>query len=303
MTLIELKKAILENSLTDELLILLCEENYFIAEQYVKAISEKTGKTLVSIDSITQLSEATTAIINTFSDNLNILRVDCFSELLNSYSEITNCIIICSKIDKAVEKQVADYIIKIPKLLDWQIKDYMAAVCSGLDEQDINWLYSATQGNIYRLENELTKINLFRTDEQSALCKELKFSKQSDLYSCQIFDLLNAILLKNKSFLYDFMQHRASIVEPDAFALITLLLNNLKRNLFVCYVPQNTAEQLGISQAQFNYIKNHPLMSKEQLIKQLEFFIDLDLALKTGRLVLDNADLLDFIIGKSLCIN
>ena len=119
----KLKESILNNSLSDDFLILLCEENFFVADQYVSKICQNKHCQENYVEELINQDNSSLSLVFDFSNSINILKTEVFNLFYNDYSQFKNNIVICSKIDKKIEPQLIEFIVKIPKLVDWQIKD------------------------------------------------------------------------------------------------------------------------------------------------------------------------------------
>lgn len=292
----KLKENILNKSLSDDFLVLVCEDNFFIADQYVSKICQNKGCQENYVEDLVNQDTSALSLVFDFSNTVNILKVDTFNMFYNDYSQFKNNIVVCNKVDKKIEDQLSSFIVKIPKLLDWQIKDYMKILCKDLEFDEINWLYEVTDGNIYRIENELDKIKLFSGKKQREILNELKYDANSDLYKISSFSLCDYIIKKDMLNISEYLQH-ISVANIDAFSLIGLLINNYKKILFINFNSGLTAEQLKMTPKQINairyYYKN---ISEDTIVKSLKFLTSIDKRVKIGQLDLNNKELIEFII-------
>lgn len=308
----ELKDAIVNNELSNDLLILTYDDNTWLANQYVNAIcevraqnldladEEELGYEIVEISSLLESSRDSIALISNVNSNLNILRVETFDETSPDYSQLKNVVVICKKIDKKIEKFVQDYVVKMPKLLDWQIKDYLKTECPGLDGDDVEWLYQATAGDIYRILNEVDKIKLFAQNERSSILSELRLANGSDLYNMPIFDFTNAIVDCDKIKIADYMRHRkACPFEP--MNIIGILLKTYNNILFATQNSKANFESLGMSSKQAYFLsKKYAGYSAAKLKKMITFLSSLDARLKSGELDMSQDSLLDYVVCTAL---
>lgn len=301
MTLQKLKELILNDTLSDDLIIFLCEDDHFLATQYTNEIAARKNFKINIIKDIRELQND--SLGNLFEDSnsnrLNLLITDNFDTFVSNYYDLENTIIICDKIDKKIAKNVEPYIVKIKKATDWAVKDFMNVYCPGLAPTLVDMLYQNTNGNIYRIINELDKLNLFDKDEKNSILGQLLTAKGTDLYYRTIFDAKNAILKTDLAQLSDLMEHK-DIIDMDAMALTALLLNEYKRNLLLRFNSKTTPEQLGIDKKQVYFIKNNCKLTEEQLSKKIEFLSSIDYKLKTGKLDMDKDQLLTYLISHIL---
>lgn len=292
----KLKEQIISNSLSNDFLVLVCEENFFVANQYISRICQNRHCQETCVEELVNQENSSLSLVFDFSNTLNVLRTDVFDAFYNDYAQFKNNIVLCNKIDKKIEGQLADYIVKVPKLVDWQIKDFMKLICKELEEDEINWLYEVTSGNIYKIENELDKIKLFSGKKQREILNELKYDDNSDLYKISNFSLSEAILKRNMLVISDYLRH-ISFAEIDPFSLVGLLISNYKKILFINFNSGLTAEQLKMTPKQINAIKYYYRdISEKTVTESLKFLTSIDKRLKTGKLDLETTELIEFII-------
>lgn len=299
----DLKVQILNKLKLDQFMIFICKENYFLANQYINTYCKNLGLQKEYVKTVQETHNTALSLVLDQTQSLNIVVVDEFEEDLSSYSEYTDCVVICKKVSKSIQNKVEKFCIEFPTLEDWQIKDYIKVMCKGLDQYDIDWLYDNTNGNIYKIETEVNKIKLFPSSVQQSVLAELKFEKESDLYSITLFNLSEAILKKDIITIVNYLSHK-SICDFDAFALIGLLLSTFKKVLFVNFNSGLTAEQLGLSLKQYNAIKfYYKTFSKDYVENSITFLTALDEKIKTGKLDIPKDNLLDYIICNVVSFN
>lgn len=299
MTIIELKEQILDKSLSDQVLILQYSDTDFICNQYIKEIASFKGLETRSIASLKEVNQNSFSALNSV---LSILRVDDLKENAD-FDNITNVIIVCKSIDKTLKAKIEDFIITIPKLIDWQIMDYMKVLAPGLDEPILTWIYKMTNGDIYRIANELTKIGMFDSEYQATMFNLLNSDNAyNDLTTETIFNYLTAIIKKDKGSVYRILKE-GEAVDLEGTGLATLLIRQLKNLIMIQIDPTTTAESLGMKVNQFKAIKyNCGIYSNDQLIDLFEFITSLDYRLKSGNLEFTNRQLVDYITCKFLSI-
>lgn len=308
MNIKELKTALLEDALSDDLMIFLCSGEHWLAEQYVEEISIRKNLKINKISSLAETEETSAfAFVYDYSSKLNILRVDVFDEKCADYSKYANVIVICDKIDKKVEKLAADYIIKFPKLDEWHLHDYAKLLCPALSDDSISWLYSVCDKNVYRMLNELDKVRLFPDEEQETVIMALRNDLNSDLYTLEIFGLTEAIYKANKGVLLDFLRHKNLFEYSgrkkdnprawDAIGIANLLLKDFKQAALIAKNSGATVADLGITDKQYFAIKKYaPNYSEDKLYRTIKFLSELDLKLKSNGLALTSDQIVDYII-------
>ncbi len=291
------KADVLNGQAPTQLVVLLCAENFFIADQYINTLCQKTGREKKLLTSIFEQDSAQSLIFD-YTETINVLKIEVFEEIAEDYSVFENTIIICNKLDKKLESALADYIIKIPALKDWQVFDYIKQVCPELDDLEAKWLYNAAGKNIYKIESELDKILLFHSKERKKALACIRFSQDSDLYNLSIFELCDAIIYNRKDVLVEYFRHRA-VVNFELMALIGVLLPKI-RNLILVKCAGKKAADIGISDGQYYYLTKDPYLPLERLQNLLQVASNIDLQLKSGLLDLPKDAQIDYVISK-LC--
>ena len=298
MTLIELKKCIESQVIPNDFIIFLCSDNSFIADQYIDAICEINNLTKTNINSLQEQTSALSLVLER-TDELNVLKVDAFEEALIDYSNLTNTIVVCNSIDKKLKSLVEDYVIQIPKLADWQIKSYINKICPSLDQDEVDWLYQATNGDIYRIINEIDKLLLFPIAERKNVLSELRFNPGSDLYSLSIFDLAEGIIRNNKPLVLDFLRHEN--LNFDLMAIAGAMLNTVKDIILVTQNSGKTAAELGLSKGRAWHLSNDwKGFPPARLQMLLQFLSGIDLKLKSGLLDMSKEAQIDYLITNTI---
>ena len=298
MTLMDLKKSIEAQNIPDDFMIFLCSENSFIADQYIDAICEINNLVKTRINTLQDQASALSLVLES-TDELKVMKVDTFDEALIDYSDLKNTVVVCNKIDKKVKPLVEDYIIEIAKLADWQIKSYIKLICPVLNDDELDWLYQATEGNIYKMINEVDKIKLFPVPEQRSVLDAIRFSPDSDLYSVSIFDLADAIIRNNKPFVLDFLRHKN--INFDLMQIVGATLQKVKNIILVTQNSGKTASEIGINDKyMYRLRKDWNGFPESRLKALLEFLSSIDLKLKTGSLDMSKEAQMDYFIANTM---
>lgn len=297
MTLRELKLSIQDKDIPDTFFVFLCPANdYFLASTYVNAICEVKQLEKTFEESIFS-QESALSLVMSFENNFRVIVTDTFSEVSTDYSKFTNTAVLCSKIDKKIEKVLADYIIEIPKLVEWQIKDYIHQRCKGLTEKVISEIYEATGGNLYMLDNLLAKVELFELADQTAIAFQLAIEPGSHKFDANIYKFVEYLLANNKDSLKNQLLAK-NLDKAEFLGIVGNALSKIKTTLLVEYSNKNFSE-LGISEKQYFYLKTHPSgLSLAALQQKLKILSAVDLQLKSGFLDLSNTKQLEYLIVK-----
>lgn len=302
MTLQDLKSQIISHEITDELIIFKDSEG-FISYQYINAIAKERKLELKYLDSPKELVADTWSIfssdIGDAETALNVIHSDIYMWDDIDISLLKNTIIVVSKFQtKTVEKQLANYIVSVPKIEDWMWRDYVHSIAEGVSTKDLDWLIRICPSR-FRLENELDKIRLFRKEEQKYLFTELvQDGTYSDLSSFTIFNFTNAITSKDKEGLKNVYREIDS-VDINEFGLLIILIKNFRNILMVQLNSNPTEENTGLDRKQLYAIKKLPkVYTSEQLIKIYQFLLDIDRQVKSGELPTEL--MIDYLVIKIL---
>lgn len=304
--LTELKQKLKDGALSQDLIIFKCNGQTFLAEQYLKIIAQSRDLEERIISSLADTKSSLSLVID-YTESINVIRTDIFNEFYDDYSDFDNTIIICNSIkEKKIEKNAKEYIIELPSLQKWQVLDYITTKCPGVAIDTAEWLYDAANGDINRIDNELSKIELFDTSEQNQILIDLKNSKRSDLYHlidktakkplADSFILKNWLLARDYKNIADFLIHENYIncADLNVFALVNLLMFDLKNRLLI---KSSTAAEMNVSTGQYNFLKYNKLgYSLPTMLKKLNFLSSFDSKIKSGLLDLDSSVLLDCVI-------
>lgn len=297
MTLMDLKNFINSNILPSDFMIFINKDNKFLAEQYTEAIGKLANGGLNKISSIYEPQQSSLALLTNTDGVVNILKVETFDERAEDYNQFENTIVICEQIDKSIAKNVDNYVIKFPKLEEWQIFDYTKTLCPVLEDNDILWLIKAANNDISRVLNELAKITLFEKSEQKAIFSAIRFDPQTDLYTTDLFTIVNALVEGDRQVLYNFLCH-ANYNELEPVMLANRALMSLKNILFVSQGSTLTAEECGMSVKQYEFLKRKYTNLNIDAIKyKIKFLTTFDLDLKTSKLDISKRDMLNYLIS------
>ena len=299
MNLIELKRSIESQLVPNDFIIFLCEENSFIADQYIKAICDINNLTKTDINNLQEQTSALSLVLGG-NEELRVLKVDNFDEVVSDYSSLTDTIVVCNKIDKKISKFVEDYVIKVPKLVDWQVKSYIKLICPTLVDEEVDWLYKATGGDIYRIVNEIDKLLLFPTIERKEIFNELRYGKDSDLYALDIFELVDAIVRNNKPIVLNYLRRANTMYE--FMSLVSLTLKKAKDILMTRKDSNRTASEVGMNIKQWNAIsKIYSGFPEARLEELITFLSKIDLKVRQGTFEsLSKDTLIDYFIVNTI---
>ena len=297
MTLIELKNFITSGIMPSEFLILVNKDNQFLARQYVEALGSLAPGGINRITSIYEPFQSSLALLTVPEGCINVLTVDTFEERAEDYSQFENTVVICEQVDKGINKAVEEYIIKLPKLEEWQICDYAKTLCPSIEDSDLTWLTQAANGSVERVINELDKVRLFDKNEQREIFSAIRFDPQTDLYKADLFTIVNALIDGDLATLYDFLKRKNyDLFEP--IVLSNRALTGLKNIILVTQNPQLTAEDCGVTPAQYRMLKyKYKSLNINAVRHKIKFLTNIDLALKSAQLELSKEALLNYLVA------
>lgn len=293
---IEDLKAAIENNTVDRFQIwkLTDYTSEVISEQYYKKIAELNNLTITIISDISEIKPA-----EGFAEDEHLYVFK--TEKLGEFKRCDNLIIICNKTD------YSDITI-IPSLQNWQFLDYLRYKLPGVSKGDLEWLLTQYEQTIDRdkkmnflmLENDLDKIAIFNKPIQQDIFNFLydsgEFAHASNL---TMFDLTNALVKKSLPEALQVLKVLDYIDGAPHVWLLSILISNF-RNILAIQSGNATAEQLGISDKQYYFIKknNCGVYSNKQLTDIYEMLANAEYMYKFGGLSMSS--LSDYIICRVL---
>ena len=297
MTLMELKDYITRGLVPTEFMIIINKENPFLAKQYIDTIDRLSEGGIRKIKSIYEPQQSSLALLTETEGLINIVNVETFDERSEDYSKFENTIVVCEQVDKSISKNVEQYTIKMPKLEEWQIFDFAKNRCKNIDDEELSWLIKASNNDIERVLNELDKVALFDKDDQKTIFSSIRLDPQTDLFSFDLFTIVNALVEGNKLVLYDFLKHNGyESIEPVVLA--NRALTSLKN---IVLASQNTgllAADCGMSPKQLSTLRaKYCSLNIDAARQKIKFLANFDLALKTSQLDLSKRDMLSYLIN------
>lgn len=296
MTIFDLQNQIEENSIQDFPIIFVETKDNFISRQYIERISQikKMSITYIDLQDLYSYND-----IFNVDNSIRVLKIDKLDINDNIIFNQKNLFIVTNLVDKNTKKIYNDIVIDLPVLTKDNIKEYVYSKLGNLNQKDIDYLLDICNYNINRLQLEIDKILLFKTNEQPNVFQSFKADDIfSDLSSKTIFDIINAISKKDVNKLKDVYKDIDKIDIND-MGLLILLINNFTNIIKVQLSTSGYNETMGISEKQYNAIKySCGRYSKEQLLKIFEFLTSIDKKIKTGEVSMNI--LRDYMIIKIL---
>lgn len=291
-----IKSEIENENIQHKFIIFKYTDTDFIAFQYFNAICKILSVDCMYIDN---LSEINTKHADLFAEplatQLFLYKIDEFETTNDSLSK-KDLIIICKTVEKKTAEMYDDYIVEIPKLEDWQIQDYVYSVCEGVEEKELNKLLAVCKNDIYKIDSELKKLEIFAEVEKNFVFQTfLRDGIFNGLSTYSIFDFSNAIIRKDVNALRNIYKEIEKIdIEP--IGLVTVLLNNFRNIIKVQLSSNPTPENCDMKSGQFWAIKKQcGIYNKNQLLKIFDFLSDIDRRIKVGNMPV-NSFLIDYMV-------
>lgn len=282
-----LKEKIVSNTLSDQVLILKYSDNKFLCNQYVDEICKNKNLNKVYITTIED------AVEDYFGNNdtLYVIDVENFKEYPTE--DYKNLVIICKSVPDNLTIDFTD----MTKLLNWQIEDYVKYRVPGLEENEVIWLCQICKYDIFRLDQECKKLELFPVGAQKQIFRQLnEDNAYCDLTDLNIFNFTDALILKDNKKIVEMMADM-DLIDIEPLAVVTILIKKFKQILAIQTNNQAYIKQLGMSDKQVWFLKSNQCgrFSNDKLISNLEFLTSIDYKLKSGNLDLSRSDFLSYI--------
>lgn len=264
-------------------------DNTFIINQYIKSILSYTNYNICYIDDLESLKYENQLLEE--NNNLYIYNTDKLDKIIETKY---NLIIICKSIDKNIIDNIQN-LIEFPKLENWQILDYVSIQLPKIPKETIEWLCNITHYDIYRLNNEISKLKLLNIKPYNNDVRLLYDNgNYDDLSSLNIFNLSNSIIKKDIQQLTKIFKD-IQILNIDGLTLTSILEKNFINILNIQTNPRITAEDLNLNYKQFTALKyNCGIYNTEKIIEILKLLTTIDFKVKMGLIPYNN--LVDYII-------
>lgn len=286
----DLKSKIEDRSINSNPIVFHIQDIDFIAKQYISQISIIKGLDIVYIENL----DYTANLFDIVEDSVQVYICDTFT-ILPELLEKKYTYIVCKNIPNADEYK--DIVVDVPKLEKWQIIDYANSRCNGVNSNDLQQILDDCNYNIYRVDNELSKLYIFDKDKQQFIFNMmLEDSSLIDTSKYKIFDFSNAIIKRDIQTVAAVFEKISSIdIEP--IGLLTILVNQFRNIISIQLANNPTPESTGLKPNQFWAIKHScGLYTKEQLVNIYLFLTDIDRKIKVGEMPMNN--LIDYLVVK-----
>lgn len=294
MELAELKQKINSGVSIGLPLIFIGKDNAYIMKTYIDAIAKNNFLKVLNINSLKEIDDLENSMFK--EENYLYLYHLNKNESLDENALLDKPIIIISENDiksKSIET------VTFSKLLEWQIEAYVQTLLPGMNALEVNWLCKNAKYDLYRLDNEANKINIFEKKDQENIFKEISDENgYADINELTIFNLSNSIIKKDILGVKSVMKDIDNI-DIEGTGLVTILLKNFFTIINIQTNPHASAEKLNISEKQFKYLQYYQCnkYSTDELINIYAFLTTVDYKLKSGLLEMDNKQLVVYILS------
>ena len=294
MELRELKNKILAQEALSFPLLFINYDNDYLIKSYIKKIAENNSLTIKEIESIKEMVDIESGMFKEV-DYLYIYKLNKDDNLSKEQLKDYKIILISDtdRKDSDIEKVVFN------KLENWQIEAYVQALLPGLDNREVSWLCKNAKYDIWRLDNEASKLNIFDKKDQSKILMAINDDNgYVDLNELTIFNLSNAIMNKDMLGIKKVVEDIDNI-DVEGTGLVTILLKNFLNIINIQTNSKATAQSLGMSEKQFRYLQYNQCnkYSNEELFNIYNFLTDIDYKLKSGLLEMTNNQLNYYVLS------
>lgn len=294
MELRELKNKILAQEALSFPLLFINYDNDYLIKSYVKKIAENNSLTIKEIESIKEMVDIESGMFKEV-DYLYIYKLNKDDNLSKEQLKDYKIILISDtdRKDSDIDKVVFN------KLENWQIEAYVQALLPGLDNREVSWLCKNAKYDIWRLDNEASKLNIFDKKDQSKILMAINDDNgYVDLNELTIFNLSNAIMNKDMLGIKKVVEDIDNI-DVEGTGLVTILLKNFLNIINIQTNSKATAQSLSMSEKQFRYLQYNQCnkYSNEELFNIYNFLTDIDYKLKSGLLEMTNNQLNYYVLS------
>ena len=288
----ELKNLIEQNNYRGEPFIFNEVNNCdFIVHQYINDLVLRNNFQLVNVDSIKKIPFNTNNFLSFSDDNYFYLYTTYSEEELRNIVNFKNCCIIYigKKLKNVLD--IEEYIINIPKIENWQIKDYVYSRGAGVDRKDLDYLLELTNSDLWRLEKELDKIEIFDKSYRKEIFKQfINNGIFNDLTTYNTFSFTDAVIKRQKTKVFEIYQ-KLQEMGTNYMGVIALLYNNFRNIIKIQLSPNPSPENTGLKPNQFYAIKKNSIgyYNKDELLHIFDLLTKIDKQIKTGEIEVDKS--------------
>ena len=280
----ELKESIEKGTVGNDGIIFV-SESFFVPIQHIRAIATLRGVEVERVESLEELSPNDGLFGKVVSNNVRVY----LCESITSRVELEELsYVICHKCEN-------NDFISVPKLEGWQIADYLITNSSQKIDQNKLKSLAANCGDIYSVDNEMSKYIIFQENAQRGIFDRLLLDNQfPEDKSKTIFDFVNAIMSKNIPVVKSMLKKIDSLkIEPAV--LSSVLYKQLRNMILVGFNKNPTEQNTGLSSKQIYAIRKSLDGKKaSDILKQFDIVCDVDVKLKNG--LLKSSHIIDYLV-------
>lgn len=286
-------KTLVESKSNIDLPIIFLSKINFLPDQYINEIKAYLGKTIEYTDILIGSSDM---FFDNISDTIRVSKLDTLDILDNSLFNEKDLIIVASEITNKCKEIYEDIIIEVPQLEKWQIEDYASSLLPEISESNSKWLCKICNYDIYRLDQEVSKFNIFSSVERNSIFNDAtKQGLFDDLSNQTVFDFTNAILKKDLKTVFS-LYKKIGVVDIEPLGVVTILKKNFLDLITVQLHSNPSPDICGMKPNKFWAVKyNCNIWSNNKLIENFYFLLTVDEMIKTGKIG-NTIELIDYIL-------
>lgn len=272
MVISDLKESIEQSRLDiNKSYVFLYGKDCFLCKQYVDELSKFTD--IVYLGDLDQAGIR--SVFTPIGNSINVIYLPEIRDF--DFKNINPTIVVTPKVSNVSNVEV----ITFPAVLDWQIRDYVYSRLGGVDQKDLDWLISVCNSNLFRIENEINKLDIFPEKvRQQKFNNFLQDGIFSDLTNRNIFNFSNAIFRGDANEL-SLIYKNIDYCDIEPLGLVTIIYNNLRKMIEVGF--SSNPESLGYKQSQIYAVKKLVSnYSQDKILKAFDFICDVEYNLKRG---------------------
>jgi DNA polymerase III delta subunit len=301
----EFKKRLESKTLGNSFLLIQYKDNSFLAFQYINYIVKNKGLNKNYIDDLQSVPTNSTNVFDVQENDVYIINVDKFTSSITNFSNYKNVIVVCRDVDKKTLDNIINSgtYVELVELEEWHIIEYINSLGTGLSSSQIKSLYEYSDGDIYKINNEIKKLSVFDKSTQSQIFNNIKSDGGYDYLGSNDLYTLTTALIKQDARTVAITMSNLDGTDLEAMSLIYAMTTKLKDVINVKLLVGSTSESLKMKPQKFAAIRDTYKNANSKLLSSMfEFISSFDFKLKTGQLQMSNERMLDYIICNILSL-
>ena len=258
----------------------------FLVHQYIHHLVLENNLQCLFVEDITEIPRNVTNSFLNVVNNYFYVYSTGNPEELRAIINFKNCCIIYTGKKLKDTLDIEEYVVDIPKVEKWQVKDYVFSRGKGISSDNLNYLLELTDSNLWRLEKELDKIEIFDEQYREEIFKQfLDGGVFDDLTTHNTFSFIDAVVHKQKTKALE-VYHTLQETGINYMGIIALMYNNFRNIIKIQLSPNPTPENTGIKSNQFWAIKKYNIgyYNKDELLHIFDLLTKIDRQIKTGEI-------------------